>query len=41
MWRPKVEGDLNQLGVRNWKQLANDRDNWRGFMVETQVHPEL
>lgn len=40
-WRAQVESDLNQLGVRNWRQLARDRASWRGLLVEAVVHPGL
>ena len=40
-WRTQVERDLNQLCVRNWRQLAKDRAGWRRLLVEAQVHPGL
>ena len=40
-WRDQVVNDLNQLGVRNWWQLARDRASWRGLLVEAVIHPGL
>ena len=40
-WRMQVSEDLNQLGVRNWRQLAEDRAGWKRLLVEAQVHPGL
>jgi hypothetical protein len=30
-WR-EVERDLQVLGVRRWRELAIDRDKWRGIV---------
>jgi len=34
-WMDSVEGDLRELGVRNWKVLAEDRLKWRNEVVES------
>jgi hypothetical protein len=28
-WREEVEGDLQVLGVRSWRELVIDREKWR------------
>jgi hypothetical protein len=28
-WREEVEGDLQVLGVRRWRELVIDREKWR------------
>jgi hypothetical protein len=30
-WREEVEGDLQVLEVRRWRELVIDREKWRGI----------
>ena len=30
-----VEGDLRELGIRNWKVVAEARQRWRNAVVES------
>ena len=34
-WIDCVEGDLRELGIRNWKAVAEDRQRWRSAVVES------
>ena len=34
-WIDCVEGDLRELGIRNWKVVAEDRQRWRNAVVES------
>jgi hypothetical protein len=40
-WREEVERDLQVLGVRRWRKLVIDRENWRGIVRRTKVHSGL
>jgi uncharacterized protein YlxP (DUF503 family) len=40
-WLDGVEEDLQKMGYRNWKVLAQNRDNWRKIVEEAKVHNGL
>jgi hypothetical protein len=40
-WREEVERDLQVLGVRRWRELVIDRDNWRGIVRQAKAHSGL
>jgi hypothetical protein len=40
-WREEVEGDLQVLGVRRWRELVIDRDKWRGIVRQARAHNGL
>ena len=40
-WREKVEGDLQVLGVRRWRELVIDREKWRDIARKTKAHSGL
>jgi hypothetical protein len=40
-WREEVEGDLQVLGVRRWRELVIDRDKWRGIVRQAKAHSGL
>jgi len=40
-WREKVERDLQVLGVRRWRELAIDREKWRGTVRQAKAHSGL
>jgi hypothetical protein len=40
-WREEVERDLQVLGVRRWRELVIDRENWRGITLQAKAHSGL
>jgi hypothetical protein len=40
-WREEGERDLQVLGVRRWRELAIDRDKWRGIVRQAKAHSGL
>jgi len=40
-WREEVERDLQVLGVRRWRELVIDRDEWRGIVRQATAHSGL
>jgi hypothetical protein len=40
-WREEVERDLQVLGVRRWRELAIDREKWRGIVRQAKAHSGL
>jgi len=40
-WREKVEGDLQVLGVRRWRELVINREKWRGIVRQAKAHSGL
>lgn len=36
-WMDAVADDLSVLGVRNWKSLARNRDDWRKLLLEAKT----
>jgi hypothetical protein len=40
-WREEVERDLQVLGVRRWRKLVKDRENWRGIVRQAKAHSGL
>ena len=39
--REEVERDLQVLGVRRWRELVIDRDEWRGIVRQAKAHSWL
>ena len=39
--REEIEKDLQVLGVRRWRELAIDRDKWRGIVRQAKAHSGL
>jgi hypothetical protein len=40
-WREKLERDLQVLGVRRWRELAIDRDKFRGIVRQAKAYTGL
>ena len=40
-WREEVEGDLQVLGVRRWRELVMDREKWRCIVRQPKAHSGL
>ena len=40
-WREEVERDLQVLGVRRWREMVKDRENWRGIVRRAKPHSGL
>jgi hypothetical protein len=39
--REGVERDLEVLGVRRWRELVIDREEWRGIVRQAKAHSGL
>ena len=40
-WQDQLERDLKNIGVRKWKETAQDRKKWKGVVLEAKAHKEL
>jgi hypothetical protein len=40
-WREEVERHLQVLGVRRWRELVIDREEWRGIVRQAKAHSGL
>ena len=40
-WQDRLERDLKNIGVRKWKETAQDRKKWKGVVLEAKAHKEL
>jgi len=40
-WKEEVEGDLPVLGVRRWRKLMADREQWKGIVRQAKAHSGL
>jgi len=40
-WREEVERDVQVLGVRRWREMAIDREKWRGIVRQAKAHSGL
>ena len=40
-WKEEIERDLQVLGVRRWRELAIDRENWKGIVRQAKAHKGL
>jgi hypothetical protein len=36
-----VFNDLRKMGVKNWKQRAQERKRWKEIIEQTKTHKEL
>jgi len=40
-WQEDVMEDLKKLKIKNWKETAKDRRNWRDLAEKTKTHKGL
>ena len=40
-WEDDVRFDLRKVGVKNWKQRAQERKQWNEITEQTKTHKEL
>ena len=40
-WLESVEEDLKNVGMRNWRDESQNREEWRTVLEKTKVHQEL
>jgi len=40
-WKEEVERDLQVLGVRRWRELAINREKWKGVVRQAKAHSGL
>jgi hypothetical protein len=40
-WIDEAEEDLKIMGIRNWHEVAKDRQKWRKIVLEAEVHNGL
>jgi len=37
-WKEEVERDLQELGVRRWRELVADRKKWKDIVRQAKAH---
>jgi hypothetical protein len=40
-WKEQVEGNLQTLGVRRWREIVTDRKKWRDIVQQAKAHNGL
>jgi hypothetical protein len=40
-WREEVEGDLQLLGVRRWREIVTDGEKWNDIVRQDNAHSRL
>jgi len=40
-WEDSVDEDIRILGVKNWKKVAPDRDEWAKLLKKARAHQGL
>ena len=40
-WKKEVERDLQVLGVRRWREMVADRENWKDIVRQARSHSGL
>jgi hypothetical protein len=40
-WEDDVRNDLRKIGVKNWKQRAQKRKQWKEIIEQAKTHKEL
>jgi hypothetical protein len=40
-WEDDARNDLRKMGVKNWKQRAQERKQWKEIIEQSKTHKEL
>jgi hypothetical protein len=40
-WEDNVRNDLKKMGVKNWKQRVQERNQWKEIIEQAKTHREL
>jgi hypothetical protein len=40
-WENDVRNDLKKMGVKNWKQRVQERNQWKEIIEQAKTHKEL
>ena len=40
-WKKEAEQDLQELGVRRWREFVADRKKWKDIVRQAEAHSEL
>jgi hypothetical protein len=40
-WLDDVFTELRMMGINEWRDIARDREAWRGIVMEAKAHPGL
>jgi hypothetical protein len=40
-WEDDVRNDLRKMGVKNWKQRAQESKQWKEIIEQAKTHKEL
>jgi hypothetical protein len=40
-WKEQVEGDLQAMGVRRWREIVTDRKKWKDIVQQAKAHSGL
>jgi hypothetical protein len=40
-WEGDVRNDLKKMGVENWKQRVQERNQWKEIIEQAKTHKEL
>jgi hypothetical protein len=40
-WEDDVRNDLKKMGVKNWKQRVQERNQWKEIIEHAKTHKEL
>jgi hypothetical protein len=40
-WEDDVRNDLKKMGVKNWKQRVQERNQWKEITAQAKTHKEL
>ena len=40
-WKEQVEGDLQVLGMRRWREIVTDRNKWKDIVQQAKAHSGL
>jgi hypothetical protein len=40
-WEDDVRDDLRKMGVNNWKQMTQERKQWKEIIEQAKTHKEF